>query len=377
MRSKREIKNIVVAAPLYPPEIGGPATYVRMLETQLPAHGVSVHVVPFCSVRHLPKVMRHVAYTLKLLRAAKGKQLVYALDPVSVGLPARVVTLVTRKPLWVRLGGDYAWEQGVQRFGVEQTLDEYTAAAHSAPTAVQALAAIQRFVVRAAKKVIVPSTYMKDIVRTWGASEDQLEVIYSALDPLPLLLEKKDYRKKLGMSDVTLFSAGRLVPWKGFMMLIDLIAAMQKEYPKVRLYIAGDGPQKGELHEKIAERGLSESIHLLGKIPKEELGEYIAAADVFVLNTAYEGLSHQLLEVMAIGTPVVTTPVGGNPELIEDGVTGYLCKQDDMDAFRAAITQILSAQSQLAAMTQEAQERTERFSDSEAIRKIVSLLKAE
>ena len=69
----------------------------------------------------------------------------YALDPMSVGVPAFLVAVIMRKPFMVRHGGDYAWEQGQQRYGVTLSLDEYTKTPKDAPLPVRVLALIQRF----------------------------------------------------------------------------------------------------------------------------------------------------------------------------------------------------------------------------------------
>lgn len=370
------IKNILVAAPLYPPEIGGPATYVRMLEEHLPAEGFSLSVVPFAQVRSHPKVLRHLAYVFLLLRQSKGKDMIYALDPVSVGVPAYLVSALTRKPLWVRLGGDYAWEQGQQRFSLTASLDAYTADKTQATLPVRVLAFVQGFVTRQAGQVIVPSVYMKKIVETWGVAQSKLAVVYSALEPLPVPLDKKDYRRTFGFTGPVVLSAGRLVPWKGFSALISAVQGLREQYPDIQLYIAGDGPQKGELHEQIAHAGLSEVVHLLGRVPKSELGKYIAAADVFVLNTTYEGLSHQLLEVMALGTPVVATDVGGNPELIVDGESGYLIAPDDVGRLSECIHTLISDASLCDRFTKRAQQRTEAFGATTAIQSLSALLRS-
>jgi glycosyltransferase involved in cell wall biosynthesis len=95
------------------------------------------------------------------------------------------------------------------------------------------------------------------------------------------------------------------------------------------------------LKKLISESGQHEAVFLLGDVEHGKLMEYIRAADCFVLNTGYEGLSHQLLEVLAVGTPIVTTNVGGNPKLITDGETGLLVPYDDHDALLQGIDHIL------------------------------------
>src|SRR3989338_1641940 len=117
--------KLVIATPLYPPEIGGPATYSRLLEEGLPMKGIEVELVKFSEVRHLQKLIRHYVYYRRVLKAARGADAVLALDPVSVGLPAMWAAKRAKKPFVVKIVGDYAWEQGRQRFGVEAELDDF------------------------------------------------------------------------------------------------------------------------------------------------------------------------------------------------------------------------------------------------------------
>ena len=77
--------KIALAAGLYPPDMGGPATYALMLEAELPERGVEVHTIPFGWVRHYPKIIRHFIYAWKLWRETKDADVVYALDPMYSG----------------------------------------------------------------------------------------------------------------------------------------------------------------------------------------------------------------------------------------------------------------------------------------------------
>ena len=117
--------KILVATGLYPPEGGGPATYAKVLFDELPQKGVETTVLPFSRVRKYPPIVRHIVYFFLCLRESKGASIIYALDPVSVGLPASLAAFVTRKKFAVKIVGDYAWEQGMQRFGVTALLDDF------------------------------------------------------------------------------------------------------------------------------------------------------------------------------------------------------------------------------------------------------------
>jgi glycosyltransferase involved in cell wall biosynthesis len=297
--------RLVIATPLYPPEIGGPATYAKLLEEGLPGKGIEVELVKFSDVRHLPKIIRHIAYYRRVLRAARSADVVLALDPVSTGLPAMKAARRAGKPFLVKIVGDYAWEQGQQRFGVTQSLDEFVKTSR-VPFAVRLLRRVQTRVALCATRVIVPSEYLKGIVVAWGIPTDKIEVIYNAVEvsfvPTP---------PKERAPGFLIVSSGRRVPWKGF-----------------------------EALERVVAREAGWHLFIASGLPRAEALGYVQAADVFVLNSDYEGFSHALIEVMALGTPIIATRVGGNTELIEDGKTGLLIPPKDDEALYHALKRV-------------------------------------
>lgn len=300
--------KILLATPLYPPESGGPATYTKLLEERLPSHGIEVRVLPFRIVRHLPKPVRHIAYFSKCLRMARGVDVVYALDTVSVGLPSAFAALMLRKKFMVRVPGDYAWEQARQRFGIIDELDEFQHKSYGVRVGI--LRAVQRFVVNYAHAVVVPSDYMKKIVSGW-ANSAKIHRIYTSI-ALPPAYELPTERPE----GFLVLSFGRNVPWKGFDMLRGVVA-----------------------------RNPAWTVKIFSELPHKEAMGWLKVADVYVNNSTYEGLSHQLLEALSLGTPVVATRVGGNPEAVGDA--GILVPAKDDEALYQALQDI--AQNKVAA----------------------------
>lgn len=334
--------KILLAAGLFPPDIGGPATYAELIAHELPKRGIDVDVVPYSRVRGMSKIWRHIVYGYVLWQRSRFVDAIFALDPMSVGVPARIVAFLRRKPFLLRLGGDYVWEQSVQRFGVSETLDDYTAHALPRSWKVWLLATIQTWVAKGAVTVIVPSQYLKKIVATWGVPESHIAVVYSAVTPPVIVAEKATLKAELYLTQPTIVSIGRLIPWKGFRTLIDVMTLRSKQGDNLRLVIGGDGPDRALLETYARDKGVSSSILFTGSLSQVDVFRYVKAADIFVLNTAYEGLSHQLLEVMALGTPIITTPIGGNPELITDGVEGLFVSVDDALGYDRAISKLFT-----------------------------------
>lgn len=366
--------KLLIATGLYPPDIGGPATYTTTLEKELPKHNISIEVLPFMKVRNYPKVIRHFLYTAKLIRKAWHADALYALDPVSVGLPTYFASVITRRPYFVRVAGDYAWEQGQQRFGVTDLLDTYILKPTRYHFFVSVLFWIQRFVAEHAAQIIVPSKYMQGIVEKWGIDGTKIHTVYSALHPLQVTEHKETIRLMYGYEGLVLSTAARLVPWKGVKTLISLIQQLRESGISATLVVLGSGPLEASLKEYATELNVAPAIRFMGSVPKDELGRHVVASDIFILNTAYEGLSHQLLEVMDLGVPIITTAVGGNLELITDNISGILVPFDDAAALAAAVIRLQNDEVLRKACVTNAKQKRNEFAEEKLTKQLVSIL---
>lgn len=323
--NKPKNSKILLTTGIFPPEIGGPATYSALLEKELPKFGIEVEVLPFRTVRHLPKVVRHLAFFLKVIKQGAGKDLLYSQDPVSVGFPTMLAAKILRKPFLVRIAGDYAWEQAVQRYGVKENIDDFQNKKYGWQT--ELLKKIQTTTARHADKVINPSKYFCNLVSAWAPGKIKAVPIYNGIDFGEIPKSRETYEKN------TIISAGRLVPWKGFAALVELMA----ELPEWKLFIAGDGPDKGCLEELIEKNDLQNRVFLLGSIPRKELMEKMQNCELFVLNTSFESFSFQVVEAMRSGVPVITTKIGNLSEIIEDGKEGILVGPDNKKELLVAV----------------------------------------
>jgi glycosyltransferase involved in cell wall biosynthesis len=366
--------RILIATGLYPPDIGGPATYTRFLEEHLPSYGISVHVCSFSAVRRLPKVIRHIVYMWRLWRMAQEHDCLYTLDTVSVGIPTMIIARLLRKKYILRVPGDYAWEQGSIRYGVTDTLDDFLM---KTPTSysVRILAFLQKSVAQCAHHIVVPSEYMKTVVARWGIATQKVTRIYSALHHIDITHTRDVLRRQYNYTDWVVTTAGRLVPWKGMAAVIHSVISLRLRGVMISLHIFGEGVERDRLQNLIQKEKAESYIVLKGSVLQEELANRIYASDTFILNTSYEGLSHQLLEVMDIGIPIITTPVGGNRELIADGVRGLLVPWNDTLAIQEALTRFMADAQLRHTCVREAHTFTEAFTEEEIVRSIVTFFK--
>jgi len=146
---------------------------------------------------------------------------------------------------------------------------------------------------------------------------------------------------------------GRLEPQKNPLLLVQAFAALNN--PRIHLIMLGEGSLREQLVAYIREHGLERRVHLLGK--RNEVPECLAASDVFVLSSNWEGNPLAVMEAMAAGLPVVSTAVGGVPELVESGQQGILVPPGDCAAFAEAMRTLLNDPEKRTAMANAARVR--------------------
>ena len=117
--------KILLATPLYPPDIGGPSMYAFHIEQELLERGHTVNTVKFGSVRNFPTILRHFLYLVKVLLSVVSAERVICFDASSVGVPTIFLCKIFRKKCILRIGGDFLWESYVERTGEEIPLTDF------------------------------------------------------------------------------------------------------------------------------------------------------------------------------------------------------------------------------------------------------------
>jgi phosphatidylinositol alpha-1,6-mannosyltransferase len=188
-----------------------------------------------------------------------------------------------------------------------------------------------------ADRVIAISEHIRErLTGTYGLDEDRVVTIWHGVDT-------ERYRPfdatHPAVSDdrFTMLTVGRLGSRKGVEFAIEGIERV--DGVDLEFLIAGEGRYEGRLRELVAERGLSDRVTSLGRVEEDELPLLYSSADVFCLTSMYEGFGLVLLEVMACGTPVIATDVGGVPTVVADGEVGYLIPRS-ADAFAERVRRL-------------------------------------
>jgi glycogen synthase len=157
------------------------------------------------------------------------------------------------------------------------------------------------------------------------------------------------------------FAAGRLEHKKGFDILIDAFTAVKRVYPDMELVIAGDGEDMGLLQERVSDRGLTDSVFLIGAVGRDALATLFQGSRLFVLPSRIEPVGIVTMEAMSTGKPVVATRVGGVPDIVEHGLSGWLVEPNDR-SLAEGILRVLSDEALMERMAQAGMRRIrERF----------------
>lgn len=186
---------------------------------------------------------------------------------------------------------------------------------------------LDKFNLRFFDHVVCVSQGQADKVLRCGVSPGKVSVIHNAIDTTRFDNVNPQDRQQLVDRFKTpvrfvVGSAGRLSPEKGFSVLIEAAAQVARQDPSVGFIVYGDGPLRADLQKQVTAAGLDGRFILAGFEPNVD--RWLPHFDVFVNPSYTEGLANVILEAFAAKVPVVATAVGGTPELVEDGVTGYL-----------------------------------------------------
>ena len=223
--------------------------------------------------------------------------------------------------------------------------------------------AITKFSIEKSDRITAVSDFLKDeTLRAFGCAGCDVQVIHNFVDPA--VYDRTRYepelRTALAGDRKVLMHISNFRPVKRVVDVVRTFARVQKDVPSI-LVMVGDGPDRGEAENEARALGVESDVHFLGRIESD--APLLASADLFFLMSDRESFGVSALEALACGVPAFGYNVGGLPEVIRDGVTGYLRPVGDVEGVAAAAVSLLLDAPRLAAMrTAAASDARDRFS---------------
>jgi glycosyltransferase involved in cell wall biosynthesis len=373
------MKRVLLVSNNFPPTIGGPATFVDALGHELARREYGVTVLctspvaidpadaarPF-SVRRVCLANRYryeVAVRVALLRELARHRLVFVNTLEDVLLD---VNRFVRRRYVLKVVGDAVWERARNLGATSLDIDAFQCDPEARRLFGPAIARRNRALLGAAH-VVTPSEYLKRLVIGWGVPVERISVVPNGADD-DFFAEAPPGRRSDGELEV-LF-VGRLTNWKGVETLLLALAGVAR----VRLVVAGEGPQLPVAVELARQLGLADRVRFAGGARRAEVRELMRTSDVLVLTSLYEGMSHTLLEAGAMGLPAVASACGGNPEVITDGANGLLVPPQDVARLRTALLMLRDDEALRHRLALEAHRRARSRRLADGVPRIVELI---
>jgi glycosyltransferase involved in cell wall biosynthesis len=379
--ARRPSMKIGVISGTFHPDTGGPATYLYHMLPMLQSLGHEIRLItsgePYPYDYGYPVIRQTRTQSaqrrlLSFVREMSG--LIRWADVLFVNgyvLPLPFIRPFYRKRIVAKIVSDFSWEYADRNRLT--TLDVIAFQTAKLPFRLALLRFIYRTIVRlTVDDVIVPSDHLARLVSGWGVSPERVQVIHNAIPESNLCgIDRVQLRLELGLplDKRLLVSIARLTPVKGVDVALRALALLPDD---VHFVIVGEGDQKSEL-ERLSPSG---RVHFVGRQEHDMALRYLRAADVFVLSSHTEGLSHVLLEALSVETPAVVTQVGGNPEIVTDEVNGLFVPPNDPPALAKAVQHVLDDAELSKRLTENGRIRSNDFSWQTTVNRTEGLLKS-
>ena len=321
--------KILITVGIFPPDIGGPASFVPKIAELYSNSGHDVTVVCLTDRKQTDnlnfKVVRILRNQNLLIRWIKTvSQIIrqgYNADLFFVnGLPMEsyIANIFTRKKLIRKIVGDWAWERGMNKKIINESFDEFQNNKHNLHLEIAKFS--RGWTATKADLIITPSNHLKNVVKGWGVKENRIKVIYNGTKlknkPDPIDDQPNDYFKFI--------TVGRLAPWKNIDIIIEALSDYKKANQNFIFYIVGSGPEEIKLKKLVNDLDLENFVTFTGQLQKEDLNYYLQKSDIYIQASSYEGLPHVILEAMSHNLSIISTPIGGTNEVIQDGKNGWV-----------------------------------------------------
>ncbi len=376
------MKRILLVTNIFPPMIGGPATFIDLLGHELSSAGWRVTVVCSSQQRVDPSDAKR---PFRVVRVSLANRYLYEIVMrlrLFVELLKHRVVFVNglegylldanrfiRRPYTLKIVGDSAWERARNLGDVVLDIDQFQSDT-AAQSKWSSLILRRNEVAECASVVICPSQYLKLMVHGWGIEKRKIKVITNGIEDG--LLECAMPPRRSSQPELRVLFVGRLTNWKG----VETLLLAMRDVPAVHVRIAGDGPEYPLLRTLAKQMGLERRVKFLGRVERGLVSALLKGSDALVLTSLYEGMSHALLEAMAHGVPCIASSRGGNPEVITDGRNGLLIPAEDSECLAKALQSLSENEEFRFGLATAAYEDSRQFKLTDSVREVIREVQA-
>jgi len=318
--------RVLVTVGIFPPDIGGPATFVPKIakyfqdelnyeiEILTLSDNKNLNINDDFSVkridRNLPIIYRWLKTIFTIYKLGKNKDLIFV---NGLGTEATVANIFLKKKIIRKIVGDPVWERAYSKAKISESFDEFQVKNYGFSISLQKK--VRSFSIKKSDIVVTPSQHLKNFILNLGF-KNKIEIINNGV----FIPEENTNIFTNDQINITIVS--RLVSHKNIEKIIKAISDLNS--PLINLNIIGDGPELNQLQKISLESNNKDNIIFHGKLNRDEINHIFLNSDIYIQASNYEGLPHSLLEAMSYGIPVLCTPVGECKEILGNEDRGYI-----------------------------------------------------
>jgi glycosyltransferase involved in cell wall biosynthesis len=317
--------NILITVGIFPPDIGGPASFVPKISDFLIENGHNVKIICLSEVRNINTEdnfdvirikrsnnlpIRWIKTIYQIVKNGRRSDLIFV---NGLGVESAIANLILQKQLIRKIVGDPVWERAYNKKRITESFDDFQINKHSFLIEVQKL--LRNWSINSAEIVITPSDHLKSFVSGIGYSKKILKINNGVnITDINRANESK--------ADINLIIISRLVVQKNINIVIEAMKLLDNK--NLKLSIIGEGGEFSKLENTIHDLNLQNQVQLLGKIDNNKISQFLLTADIFIQASDYEGLPHSVLEAINYEVPILSTETGGCKDLLNDGERGFI-----------------------------------------------------
>ena len=318
--------RILVTVGIFPPDIGGPATFVPKIakyfqdelnyeiEILTLSDNKNSNINDDFSVkridRNLPIIYRWLKTIFTIYKLGKNKDLIFV---NGLGTETTIANIFLKKKIIRKIVGDPVWERAYSKAKISESFDEFQVKNYGFSISFQKK--VRSFSIKKSDIVVTPSQHLKNFILNLGF-KNKIEIINNGV----FIPEENTNIFTNDQINITIVS--RLVSHKNIEKIIKAISDLNS--PLINLNIIGDGPELNQLQKISLESNNKDNIIFHGKLNRDDINHIFLKSDIYIQASNYEGLPHSLLEAMSYGIPVLCTPVGECKEILGNEDRGYI-----------------------------------------------------